>query len=104
MIRTAIITTLGLLSVGTMHSQSEPGHSPVTGPSQPPSVRNPARPPAQQSPAPIVATPKNGGGMGDAQPHTEKNPPPLDSANIDTSVKPEDDFFRYANGSWLKKN
>ncbi|HEY1232426.1 MAG TPA: M13 family metallopeptidase N-terminal domain-containing protein, partial [Candidatus Binatia bacterium] len=42
--------------------------------------------------------------MNGAQPQIEKNPPPLDSANIDTSVKPEDDFFRYANGSWLKKN
>ncbi|MDP9046678.1 MAG: hypothetical protein M3N14_00990, partial [Bacteroidota bacterium] len=24
--------------------------------------------------------------------------------NLDTSVKPGEDFFRYANGSWLKKN
>ena len=24
--------------------------------------------------------------------------------NLDTTVKPGDDFFRYANGSWLKKN
>jgi putative endopeptidase len=24
--------------------------------------------------------------------------------NIDTSVKPSDDFFKYANGGWLKKN
>jgi predicted metalloendopeptidase len=104
MIRTAIITTLTLLSVGTLYAQSEPGHSPVTGPSQPPTVHNPARPPAQQSPAPVVTTSKNGAGMNGAQPQIEKNPPPLDSANIDTSVKPEDDFFRYANGSWLKKN
>src|ERR1700744_5567722 len=24
--------------------------------------------------------------------------------NIDTTVKPGDDFFQYANGDWLKKN
>jgi putative endopeptidase len=24
--------------------------------------------------------------------------------NLDTTVKPGDDFFRYANGAWLKKN
>ena len=31
-------------------------------------------------------------------------PPPLDPANLDTSVKPGDDFFHYANGTWLKDN
>jgi len=33
----------------------------------------------------------------------EKNPPPLDPKNMDTSVKPQDDFFMYANGSWIKR-
>ena len=28
----------------------------------------------------------------------------IDQANMDTSVKPGDDFFRYANGGWIKKN
>jgi putative endopeptidase len=28
----------------------------------------------------------------------------LDPANMDTTVKPGDDFFQYANGAWLKKN
>jgi len=39
-----------------------------------------------------------------AQPHIAKNPPPLDVKNMDTSVKPQDDFFSYANGTWLKNN
>src|ERR1700751_6087276 len=33
-----------------------------------------------------------------------QNPPPLDPKNVDTSVKPQDDFYLYANGSWLKQN
>src|SRR5689334_11785114 len=28
----------------------------------------------------------------------------IDRAGMDTSVAPGDDFFRYANGGWLKKN
>src|SRR5437660_10259770 len=34
----------------------------------------------------------------------EQNPPPLDPKNMDTSVKPQDDFYLYANGGWLKRN
>ena len=37
------------------------------------------------------------------QGQAEKNPPPLDPKNIDPSVKPGDDFFNYANGTWIKK-
>ncbi len=29
---------------------------------------------------------------------------PIDPANMDTTVKPCDDFFHYVNGNWLKKN
>ncbi len=30
--------------------------------------------------------------------------PPLDPANLDTTVKPTDNFFLYADGGWLKNN
>ena len=40
----------------------------------------------------------------DPQPKIEKNPPPLDPKNMDTSVKPQDDFFMLANGGWIKRN
>jgi putative endopeptidase len=33
----------------------------------------------------------------------EKNAPPFETANMDTSVKPSDDFFMYANGGWIKR-
>src|SRR6478672_4330793 len=34
----------------------------------------------------------------------DKNAPPLDLKNMDTSVKPQDDFYLYANGGWIKSN
>jgi putative endopeptidase len=37
------------------------------------------------------------------QSQMEQNPAPLDPKNMDTSVKPGDDFFRYANGTWIKR-
>jgi len=35
-----------------------------------------------------------------AKPPIEKNPPPINTKNMDTSVKPQDDFFMYADGGW----
>ena len=35
---------------------------------------------------------------------TDKDPKFIDPANMDPSVKPGDNFYRYANGGWLKKN
>ncbi len=29
---------------------------------------------------------------------------PIDPSNMDLSIKPCDDFFHYANGTWLKSN
>src|SRR5581483_230765 len=37
-------------------------------------------------------------------PHIDQNPPPLDPKNMDTAVKPQDDFYLYSNGGWLKHN
>jgi predicted metalloendopeptidase len=38
-----------------------------------------------------------------ATPAVEKNPQPIDATNMDPSVKPQDDFFNYANGGWIKR-
>src|SRR6478672_8072001 len=37
------------------------------------------------------------------QQQVAQNSPPIDPKNMDTSVKPGDDFFRYANGAWIKR-
>ncbi|HEY1582174.1 MAG TPA: M13 family metallopeptidase, partial [Chthoniobacterales bacterium] len=103
MIKTVLCTTLSLLCVASLRAQSEPGHSPVAGASLPPTVHNAAHPLAKQSPPPIAPTPKSGTKT-EGQPAIEKNPLPLDPKNMDTSVKPGQDFYLYANGNWLKNN
>src|ERR1700690_1356352 len=35
---------------------------------------------------------------------TVKKYPAFDIQNMDTTIKPGDDFFTYTNGAWLKKN
>src|SRR5437773_7506311 len=42
-------------------------------------------------------------GLHAQQPQSEQSAPPLDPNNMDISVKPADDFFRYANGAWIKR-
>jgi predicted metalloendopeptidase len=37
-----------------------------------------------------------------SSPKSNAPTPTLDSKNMDTSVKPQDDFFLYANGGWIK--
>src|SRR3954471_15218916 len=39
----------------------------------------------------------------ESYPQTAPSAPPLDPKNIDSSVKPGDDFFKYANGAWIKR-
>src|SRR5690349_6700163 len=34
---------------------------------------------------------------------TQKDPPPLDASSRDSSVKPGEDFFLFANGNWIKR-
>ena len=47
--------------------------------------------------------PREPGQQGQSANSTEQNPKPIDSTNFDTSVKPGDDFFLYANGGWIKR-
>src|SRR5881397_3433724 len=38
-----------------------------------------------------------------AQEQTGQTPPPLDPTSRDSSIKPGDDFFLFANGNWIKQ-
>ncbi len=79
---------LGLLLAASLRAQSEPTPSPTT---------------SLQDPPPVAATPATTSGT-EAAPPMAKNPPALDPKNMDTSVKPQDDFYHYANGGWIKHN
>ena len=41
--------------------------------------------------------------LAEPQPPNGQNSPPIDPKNMDTSVKPGDDFFSYTNGAWIKR-
>ncbi len=71
----------GLLASGTAFAKPLP----IKSPSSPD-----AKPSAEQSPSSATVD--------------KKSPLPLDPKNMDTSVKPEDDFYLYANGTWIKNN
>jgi putative endopeptidase len=80
----------GLLAAGTLFAKPPSKKSTAT--------IDAAKPTAEQSAPPAAA-------LTAAAPATDKkNPPPLDVANMDTSVKPGDDFYLYANGTWIKNN
>src|SRR6266576_2470688 len=100
---------LGLLAAGPLLAQTEPNKSPASkDPDKPPTIKEPAKKPAEQSPPPAPgqspATAPNVSTDASAKPQVDKNPPPLDPANMDTSVKPAEDFYLFANGGWIKKN
>jgi putative endopeptidase len=98
----------GLLAAGPLLAQTEPNKSPAKDADKPPTLKEPGNKPAEQSPPPAAgqspAAAPNVSTDAAAKPQVDKNPPPLDPKNMDTSVKPGDDFYLYANGGWIKKN
>src|SRR5262249_49650283 len=77
-----------------LQAQTEPGKTPPTGKS----------PAAAKKPS-VAPMPSSGTRSGDATVSAKKdeNAKPIDPSNFDTSVKPSDDFFLYANGGWIKR-
>jgi predicted metalloendopeptidase len=60
--------------------------------------------PSEKGPPPAIGTTPAAAADKSVTAQTEKNPPPLDPKNMDTSVKPQDDFYLSANGGWIKRN
>ena len=108
MLKPICLLLTGLLAAGNLFAQTEPNKSPVAkDAAKPPTASDPAKPSTEQSPPPATGqSPAAANTSADpsAKPQVDKNPPPLDPKNMDTSVKPEDDFYLYANGGWIKRN
>src|SRR5207302_11089690 len=98
------LTLLSVLTAATAVAQTEPQKSPpLATVTPPPNVQTAGKIPAEKSPPPPTSPVAQTQGEVTAPTPEEKNPPPLDTANMDTSVKPSDDFFLYANGGWIKR-
>src|SRR2546429_2485801 len=97
------LTLWGVLTAATALAQTEPQKSPpLATVTPPPNVQTAGKIPAEKSPpAPTSPVAQTEGETTTPTPE-EKNPPPFDIANMDTLVKPSDDFFMYANGGWIK--
>jgi putative endopeptidase len=92
-------------STATVYAQSEPQKSaPLASGTPPPNVHDAAKPPQETNPPPPTTANATSQSGESSKPAIEKNLPPLDLKNMDTSVKPGDDFYTYANGGWLKTN
>ncbi len=102
------LTLLGyLLLAGNLCAQSEPQKPRPLGSATPPSaVHDASQPATDKAPPPATITTNASSASTEkaADKAIEKNPPAFDLKNMDTSVKPSEDFYTYANGTWLKDN
>lgn len=96
------ILLLSLFTAATVLAQSEPQKSPPLGNTPPPDLHKLDKPKGDAIPPAPSAEATAASGAATSTP-VEKNAPPFDIANMDTSVKPGDDFFMYANGGWIKR-
>jgi putative endopeptidase len=90
-----VLILVAVCSVCTLSAQTE-------SPKSKPSGRRTAAPNTQKPPPPVTIASSQSTNQS-IKPQPEKNPPPLDASNMDTSTKPQDDFFIYANGGWIKR-
>src|ERR1051326_1018806 len=94
------ILLLSLFTATSILAQTEPHKSPPLGNTPAPDLKKSDKPnEGVVPPAPAAETTSNG----TTTSPNDKNPPPFDVTNMDTSVKPGDDFFMYANGGWIKR-
>lgn len=95
--KSLLVSLLSLSIAFALQGQTEPEKTPLTGKSPVAGAKKP-----QTNPPPI----QTGGtksGATTAKPAADENAKPIDPSNMDTSVKPTDDFFLYANGGWIKR-
>src|SRR5207302_6923853 len=103
MLKATFLLLATLAAAGSLFAQTEPQKSPALGNTPPPDLKKADKPKSEAVPPPsstdVTAAPNSEAG----KPAINKNPPPIDTADMDTSVKPADDFFMFANGSWIKR-
>ncbi|PYL83237.1 MAG: hypothetical protein DMF14_04220 [Verrucomicrobia bacterium] len=98
------LSLVGVLTAATAFPQTEPQKSPpLATATPPPNVQTAGKIPADKSPPPPTSPVAQTQGETTTPTPEDKNAPPFDIANMDTSVKPSDDFFMYANGGWIKR-
>jgi len=104
MFKPAYLLLTGLLAAGNLFGQTEANKSPAAPDAPKSSVRDASKPSSAKIPAPVAESAAPAAADKSAMPQADKNPPPLDLKNMDTSIKPGDDFYAYANGTWVKNN
>jgi predicted metalloendopeptidase len=107
MFKSIALFLAGAFCALTAQAQSEPAKTkPLGSATPPPTVREPGKPPAGKVPPASTPTSAESGTDKSAAAKVAdmKNMPAFDLKNMDTSVKPSDDFYTYANGTWLKYN
>jgi putative endopeptidase len=97
---------IGLSLVGLLYpnafGQAEPQKSPLLGSTPPlPGVEKPSKQPSDATPP--VSQPSDKITTNTGELNINKNPAALDLTSMDRSVKPQDNFFLYANGGWIKR-
>ncbi len=104
MIKSLLLTLACSLGLITLRAQTEPEKSPAAPEaSRPPTMHDAAHAPKNEPPPIAPGSKAEAKTEPGAKPKIDKNPPAFDTKNMDTSVKPGDDFFEYANGGWLKR-
>ena len=93
MLKPICLLFTGLIAAGTVFAKPAPEKAVPGNEATSPSTEQKPPPPIPAESAAAKSTDKG---------PLDKNPPAFDVANMDTSVKPEDDFYAYANGAWLK--
>src|SRR5881296_833248 len=104
MLRSTLLISASFFCAFGLRAQTEPQKfAPLASATPPPNVHDSDKPSTAKMPPPTTS-PAEASADESAKPPVDKNPPPLDPKNMDTSVKPSDDFYMYANGGWLKRN